>query len=264
MHLRCEALDSPVWRARLGPDEAGHVAIGGPGVAQLEDLLQRAEADAGCRAVVITSDGGAEFCRGMDLEALARGGEPNQRAESIARFARVLGLLRGLRAATVCVVDGAASGGGVGLAAACDLVLAGPGASFILPELYFGLVPAVILPVIGERIGLARARWLALTGERLDVDAAVRLGLADERSDDPTRALNARLKYLLRISPDAVARLKRFTAEITGAPLGDALAAGVARTSADVQGPEVAAAVASFLAGELPPWAARLRTGAPV
>ncbi len=266
MQLRCEALDFPVWRAWLGPDEGGQISLGGPGVAALESLLERASASAHCRALVIGSEGASvgEFCRGMDLQALASGADPAARGEAVARFARVLRLLRELPAATLCLVEGAASGGGVGLAAACDLVIAGPGASFILPELYFGLVPAVVLPVIAERVGLPRARWLAMTGERLDAEAAVRLGLADERHDDPDRVLVGRLKHLLRISPDALARLKRFSAAIAGAPLADALAAGVARTGADVQGPEVAAAVAAFLAGELPPWAVRARGGGPV
>ena len=100
-------------------------------------------------------------------------------------------------------------------------------------------------------------RALALTGEAIDGGAAERIGLVDERTDDPARCLAARVKYLLRCSPDAVTRLKRFSAAIAGLALPDALAAGVARTSGDVARPEVRAAVAGFLAGELPPWAAR-------
>jgi len=272
MKLRCEALDTPVWRAWLGADEAASdagrgVAIGGPGLAELEALLQRAEADEHCRVVVLASEAD-EFCRGMDLQGLMAA-EPDATATvrpivppaspavSIAAYARVLGLLRGARVATVCVVEGAASGGGVGLAAACDLVIAGPRASFRLPELFLGLIPAVVLPILAERVGHARARALALTGDALDADAAQRIGLVDERSDDPARSLAARIKYLLRCSPDAIARLKRFSAAIASLSVPDALAAGVARTSRDVERPEVRAAVAGFLAGELPPWAAR-------
>ncbi|HEY0136689.1 MAG TPA: enoyl-CoA hydratase/isomerase family protein [Nannocystis sp.] len=258
MYLRFEDLGSPVWRVYLTPDEHGEVAIGGPGVADLEELLQRAEQDPGCRVIVIASEGGAEFCRGMDLRGLSSGSVAS-RAEGVARYARCLGLMRGLRAAVVCLVDGAVSGGGVGLVAACDLAIVGPAASFVLTELYFGLVPAVILPVLGERMGPARARWLALSGVTLNGDTAVHLGLADERSDDFTRTLAVRLKHLLRLNPEAVGRLKRLSAEITGQPLELALAAGVARTTIDIDGPEVAAAVESYLAGELPPWAIRQR-----
>lgn len=260
MHLRCEALDTPVWRAWLGADEQG-VAIGGPGLAALEQLLLRAEADPRCRVLVLASEA-EEFCRGMDLQALAPDGDTDastrdSSAAAIACYARVLGLLRASRAASVCLIEAAASGGGVGLAAACDLVIAGPRASFRLPELFLGLIPAVVLPVLAERTGPVRARALALTGEAIDGAAAERIGLVDERTDDPARCLAARVKYLLRCSPDAVTRLKRFSAAIAGLALPDALAAGVARTSGDVARPEVRAAVAGFLAGELPPWAAR-------
>lgn len=271
MDLRCEALDSPVWRAWLVPDEAGHVALGGPGLVALEDLLLRAQAEPRCRALVLASDAG-EFCRGMDLPgvqgpygpgaAVDAGGPADDSAgAAIARFARCLGLLRALPAATLCVVEGGVSGGGVGLVAACDLVIASSAASFALPELLLGLIPAVVMPVIAERIGPARTRWLALAGETLTVDVAHRLGLVDERSDDATLTLAARLKRLLRASPAAVARLKQHTAEIAGLPLTDALAAGVARTAADVHDPDVRAAIAGFLSGELPPWFDRYRPG---
>lgn len=276
MHLRCEALDTPVWRAWLGADGTGSgagdgvVALGGPGLTALEQLLLRAEADDRCRVLVLASEAD-EFCRGMDLQSVAlppvgdastrdsSTGEIAERepAAAIACYARVLGLLRGSRFASVCLVEAAASGGGVGLAAACDLVIAGPRASFRLPELFLGLIPAVVLPVLGERVGLARARTLALTGDAIDADVALHIGLVDERSDDPARSLAARLKYLLRCSPDAVARLKRFSAEIAGLALPEALAAGAARTSADVLRPEIRAAIAGFLAGELPAWATR-------
>jgi len=258
MLLRSEDLETPVWRVTLMPDEQGEVAIGGRGVADFEALLRRADSDPACRVLIITSKGGAEFCRGMDLRGLTSG-DSTSRAEGVARFARCIGLLRGLRAVVVCLVDGACSGGGVGLVAACDLAIVGPAASFVLTELYFGLVPAVILPVLGERMGLARARWLAISGVTLDADAAVRLGLVDERSEDLARTLATRLKHLLRLNPEALARLKRLSAEIAGQPLEVALAAGVARTTVDIDGPEVASAVASYLAGELPPWAIRRR-----
>ena len=281
MDLRSEALDSPVWRAWLVPDDAGHVALGGPGLPALEALLLRAGTDPRCRAFVLTSDGG-EFCRGMDLRALnaaiseaspptpgvgddlalaAANAASSSSAAAIASFARCLGLLRALPAATLCVVEGPVSGGGVGLVAACDLVIASSAATFVLPELLFGLIPAVVLPVLAERVGPARARWLALSGETLDLDAALRVGLVDERSEDVVLTLAARLKRLLRASPAAVARLKLHAAEVAGLPLADALAAGVARTATDVHDPEVRAAVAGFLAGELPPWFARYRPG---
>lgn len=257
MDLRCEGLDSPVWRVWLVPDAQGVVAVAGPGVHALEHLLLHAQADERCRALVIASDGG-EFCRGMDLDVIVHG-EPAERHAAIACFARCLGLLRGLRVPSLCLVEGAALGGGVGLLAACDLVIASRAASFALPELLLGLIPAVVLPVIAERVGMVRARWLALSGETLAAASAQQLGLVDELCDDPTLVLATRLKRLLRSSPAAIARLRAFSAEIAGLPLAEALTAGVARTSADTSDPEVVAAVTGFVAGVAPPWFVRYR-----
>lgn len=259
MDLRCEGLDSPVWRAWLVPDRDGVVALGGPGIAALEQLLVRAQAETHCRALVLASEGG-EFCRGMDLTSLTHGNAV-ERHEAIAGFARCLGLLRWLRVPSLCVIEGAALGGGVGLVAACDLVLASRAASFALPELLLGLIPAVVLPVIAERLGLARARRLALTGDTVTASAALQIGLVDELAEDTSLALAARLKRVLRSSPAAIARLRTFSAEIADLPLAEALAAGVARTSADTADPEVIEAVAGFVAGVTPPWFARYRPG---
>lgn len=259
MDLRYEGLDSPVWRAWLVPDSEGVVAVGGPGIAALEQLLLRIEAEPHCRALVLASDGG-EFCRGMDLRMLTDAGAAERHA-AIAGFARCLELLRGLRVPSLCLVEGAALGGGVGLAAACDLVIASNVASFALPELLLGLIPAVVLPVIAERTSPVRARWLALSGETLTASAAQQLGLVDELTSDASRTLAARLKRLLRASPAAITRLRAFSAEIAGLPLAQALAAGVARTSADTADPEVVAAVTGFVAGVAPPWFARYRPG---
>lgn len=143
----------------------------------------------------------------------------------------------------------------------CDLVIAGRGSTFVLPELLLGLLPAVVLPVLCERIGAGRARRLCLTGESLHGTEAAQLGLVDQCVDDATLALATCLKHLMRISPAAVGRLKRQLQETSGMPLEAALMAGAARTTADLRDPEVAAAIAGFVHGEMPPWSIRYRVG---
>jgi enoyl-CoA hydratase/carnithine racemase len=262
MHLRSEALDTPVWRAWLVPGAAENPALTPTLLAELEALLRRADADERCRAVVIASEAG-EFCRGIDLDGLARGVYPGGYAGAVAGYARCLALLRGVRPATIAVVEGTATGGGVGVAAACDMVIADRSATFTLPELLFGLIPAVVLPILTERVGPARARWLALTGDTIHAAIAERLGLVDECCDDAAVALAARLRRLMRSSPAAVGRLKRFAAEIAGLPREAALSAGAARTTADLEDPEIQAAIRGFIAGELPKWSVRYKPGGP-
>lgn len=270
MHLRSEVQGSPVWRVTLMPDTSpseqnpmslaplpGPKALTLQVLTELEALLRRADADPHCRAVVIDSEG-AEFCRGMDLHGLARGAPYD---EAIATYARCLGLLRAIRPATVCVISSAATGGGVGLVAACDLVIAGTSATFVLPELLLGLLPAVVLPVLCERVGAGRARRLCLTGEVVHAAEALAMGLVDQSSDDVALASAGMLKHLLRISPAAVGRLKRHLDETAKLRLDAGLAAGVTRTSEDLHDPEVRAAIEAFVAGDLPAWSVRYRAG---
>jgi enoyl-CoA hydratase/carnithine racemase len=244
MRVRCEEGEL-VWRLFLGTGPGGHVALDPAGIEALAEAVEQAVA-AGARALVIRSEG-AEFCAGMDLAAALRS-EPEAMRAAMERFAGCLELLASAPTATIAVVEGAASGGGVGLAAACDLVIAGPGASFALPELRYGLVPAVILPALEARLGARRTRRLALTGEVVAPAEAAPWGLVDVVADVAAAALRS----LLRSLPQAVAALKRIT--------GPAGQGGVAQTAADLSDPELRAALTALLTdGQAPPWFARLK-----
>lgn len=248
MRVRCEEGEL-VHRLVLGTGPGGHVALDTDGIAALAEAVEQAVAGP-ARALVIASEG-PEFCAGMDLAAALRTPSAQMR-EAMQRFAGCLELLASAKLATIAVVTGAASGGGVGLAAACDLVVAAPAATFALPELRYGLVPAVIFPALEARIGARRTRRLALTGELVTAAQAEPWGLVDAVADDPDKALRGLLRSLLRARPQAVATLKRIT--------GPAGQGGVAQTAADLEDPELRAALAALLAeGQAPPWFARLK-----
>ncbi|HEY8377680.1 MAG TPA: enoyl-CoA hydratase/isomerase family protein [Nannocystis sp.] len=275
MRVRCEESAS-VWRLSLGPGPDGHVTLDPAVCEALSAAVERAVA-AGPRVLVIASEG-PEFCAGMDLAA-ALSIPAAELRQSLGRFERCLGLLAEAGLATVAVVHGPASGGGVGLLAACDVVIAGPDASFALPELRYGLVPALILPHLQARIGARRVRALALTGEALPAAQAAAWGLVDVLAEDPNAALHGLVRGLLRARPQAVATLKRLTAgdlrgaglesepaAHTGAGQGSAGAGqgseltGAARTAADLEDPELRAALGGLLAeGVAPPWFTRLK-----
>lgn len=234
-----------VVKLHLQPGPSGHVQLDDEGIA---GLARAVEAAGDARVVMIDSEG-PEFCAGMDLAgALAR-----SRAELEAgfrRYAECLARLQGGPAATIAVVAGSASGGGVGLAAACDLVVAAPGATFALPELRFGLVPAVILPALRGRLSLQRIRRLALTGDALTAAQAEAWGLVDVVADDPAAAAAGLVRKLLRARPQAVATLKRWR---DGAAVD-----GPAQTAGDLHDPELRTALTALVeGGEAPPWFGR-------
>jgi enoyl-CoA hydratase/carnithine racemase len=266
MRLRCDNRDAPVWRIHLEPGskpgDKGEVVFDGAGLAQLDALLQDAEASKRCRVLVIESTPGV-FCRGMDLEFLvAHAGEDQY--DKLEAYARCMERLRGSDKAVICLIDGEAMGGGVGLAAAADLVIATARSRFALPECVLGLIPAMVLPLLCERMPVQKARWLALSSRSIRADEAASMGLVDEVVEGPIQleqSLRRTLKRLLRASPNAVARLKRYSSEIATLSRADALELGAERTAKDLIELETIAAIRGFMAGESPPWFERYRPG---
>ena len=205
-------------------------ALGLDGVAGLLAELEASEASASLRVIVLrgSSDG---FCRGMDLSEIGEEPEltPAPQWQTATRdFARVLQQLDTTRAITIAVVEGPAMGGGVGLLGACDFVVATPSATFGLPELLLGLVPAVILPVLARRIGLHPAKRWAMTQATWKADEAKSAGLVDRVV--PTERLDVEfdrlVRVLLRAHPRGVISLKRLVRDIADSSYEGALQKG--------------------------------------
>ena len=261
MRLRCDAKSGPVWRVYLEPGDKPAVMLDPPGVAELGALLTEAETAPSCRVLVFESTSASEFCRGMDLSFLVEHAGEDQ-SDTLLAHARCMEQLRASSKTVICVVDGEAVGGGVGLAAAADLVLASARASFALPECIFGLIPAIVLPILCERMPVQKVRALTISGRKLSAAGAHSLGLVDELVEDPDKlesTLRKVIKQLLRISPRAVAQLKRFSAQLATTSRAQALELGAAQTAADLLEPDTIAALKAFHMGELPPHFERYR-----
>ena len=262
MKSRCENQDDSVWRLRLEGLDGEDVSLDGDGLAQLNQVLSEAEVSSHCRVLVIESRPGV-FCRGMDLSyVLKHAGE--DLSDRMRSYAETMEALRTSRCATVCLVDGEVQGGGVGLVAACDAVLATSRASFALPECVLGLIPAMVLPLLLTRMPRQKARWMALSSRGVTAEAGLDLGLVDElfeRPIDIERGMRRVVKRLLRASPRAVARLKRFEQEIAHMRVGDSLLAGADRTAKDLLELETIAAIRGLLSGQTPPWFERYKSG---
>lgn len=258
MRVDHEATHPAIWRIRLHPGDSGAARLDAEGVIALMAAVGAAEASPECRVIVLEGTGGS-FCLGMDLDAVMV--DPADAVKHVHTFARCLGRLRSSPKAVVAVVDGPAAGGGVGLAAAADLVVATARATFALPEVILGLLPAVVLPVLLTRLTPQKARWLALSGG-IDARQALALGLVDHLVEDAAqveRALRPILKHLLHTCPECVAGLKAYGDEIAHLPLDAALLRGAERTAAMVQEPGRIAVFQAFLRGEsTPPWFAKL------
>jgi len=176
-------------------------ALSAPLVAQLLGALDDAERSA-ARAVVLTH-AGPTFCSGMDLKA--RLDQP----DTPVPIGRLMERVMQFPAPTVAAVHGSVRAGGVGLMAACDLVVVGSSVTFAFTEVRLGLAPAVISVPI-----LARCPWSALaapflTGEPFDAIAARQMGLVTHVNDDVTMVVDDLLRGVLAGAPGAVAITKR-------------------------------------------------------
>ncbi|MBI4956263.1 MAG: enoyl-CoA hydratase/isomerase family protein [Myxococcales bacterium] len=221
----------------------------------LERALVRAEGDAGARVWLLLGKAGT-FCRGMDLGGYAADGATGPALASLRQFGACLGRLRRAGRPTLALVDGVVQGGGVGLAAACDVVLCTPSSSFALPEALFGLLPGIVLPVLLERMTLQQARLLTLLGAARDADFARAHGLVDEivpASDLPRRA--ARLgRELGRVGTPRVRGLRAWLYEAATLAPEAALACGAEVTAELLKDEGVRRGIRTFLADGTPPW----------
>ncbi len=150
-------------------------------IGSLAEAAREIALDKTVRAVVLAGSGKA-FCAGADLawmsKAIAYTREANRRdAEDLARM---LELLDTLPVPVIGRVHGAALGGGVGLVAVCDIVVASEDAMFGFTEVKLGIIPAVISPYVVHKIGPSAARELFLTGSRFTARRARRIGLVHD------------------------------------------------------------------------------------
>lgn len=259
MRVSCGGEETAVWRLRMSPSREGRILLDSEGVTQLSAALDRAAAAPGCRVLVLEADPG-QGCQGMDLDGVlaARAGEP---AQLVRRFADCLAVLSTFPRVVLAAVDGEVAGGGVGLVATADLVIATRRSTFALPELTLGLLPATVLPVLRERLTSRAIRGLCLFGG-VEAEQARRLGLVDRVAADPDaleRGLRSAIKAALRVAPDAVADLKALQLQLGDLPLHEALPAGARRTAELLASEQTLAPIRAFLEGEPLPWFSRHR-----
>jgi methylglutaconyl-CoA hydratase len=177
--------------------------------------------------VAVVSGAGKAFCAGADVTWMSRmvayTHEENVRDASSA--ARMYSALDRLPVALIGRIHGAAIGGGAGLAAVCDIVVAESSATFGFTEVKLGILPAIISPYVLSKIGLSAARELFLTGMRFDAARAKEIGLvhcvAPENELDA--CVHRYLSELLTAGPEAIATAKELLRKVWGRPVQDTI-----------------------------------------
>ena len=203
------------------------------------------------RVVVITGSG-RNFQAGADinwLDAVRRSSShDNLRASRMT--AEAMQRLNTLPIATVALVQGACFGGGAGLIAACDIVIAADNAIFSIAEVRIGVAGTIIIPQLNDAIGVRQVRRYALTAERFDVKEAHRIGLVHEIVPLPElQAAGERIvDHLLANGPQAIAQTKARALHSAWSNLEDDVFTGLIEShAAKRQSEEAAEGFASFL-----------------
>lgn len=220
--------------------------------------LQRIEGDDAARILLLRASG-KSFSAGADLDWMRRMAAYDE-AENLAdakRLALLLQLLNFMPKPTIAAVQGAALGGGVGLVAACDIVVASPVAIFGLTEVRIGLIPAVISPYVVQAIGERAARRYFLTGERFDAATALALGLVTEVAEDLSAATAGFIESLEAGAPEAQAATKKLIRRVGRGPINSAMIDDTAERIARMRAhPEAREGIAAFFEKRKPNWQA--------
>jgi len=227
-------------------------------IAELTAACQALETDESVRVVVLAGRG-KSFSAGADLSWMQRaaGYTVEQNFADARLLAVMLRILAELRKPTVARIHGAALGGGMGLAAACDLCVASTAASFATSEVRFGLIPATIGPYVLRAIGARQASRYFLTAERINARRAWELGLVHELVEP--EALDAKVREIVDAlragGPHSQAAAKDLIRAVADRPVDDALVEETARRIAHIRAtPEAKEGLSAFLEKRPPNW----------
>ena len=231
-------------------------------IAELTEWASRAREAAArhdIRAVVVAG-AGQTFCAGADVTWMSKTIHytADENLRDVMAMSRMFAAINELPVAVIGRIQGAALGGGAGLAAVCDIVVAEDTALFGFTETKLGILPAVISPFVLAKIGQAAARELFLTGARFSAARAKAIGLVHEvvAAAELDATVNRYVQELLSAGPEAIAAAKALIPMVWGRPIADAMpitAAAIAARRVSAEGQE---GLRAFLEQRKPRWSA--------
>ncbi|MDZ7858681.1 enoyl-CoA hydratase/isomerase family protein [Sphaerotilus sp.] len=237
-----------VWMAK----PAVHNAFDETLIAELTATLLALDADPAVRVIVLAGEG-KSFSAGADLTWMQRQGAASveENLADARRLAELFRTLSTLAKPTIARVHGAALGGGMGLAAACDICVASDRAVFATSEVKFGIIPSAISPYVIRAIGERQAYRYFQTAERITAARAREIGLVHEVTDsegglDPQ--IETIVEALLAGGPNAQAAATDLIRAVANKPVTDDVVDDTARRIATLRAtPEAREGLSAFL-----------------
>jgi enoyl-CoA hydratase/carnithine racemase len=228
----------------------------------LDDLLAAftaARDDEAVRCVVLTSTHEKVFSSGGNLAGFAEGVPLVHKHFGTDRFPRLFQLIGELGKPSICAANGHVLAGGLGLALACDLIIAREGATFGTPEINVGVFPFMIMALIYRNVGRKKTNELLLLGERVDAAEAERIGIVNKvvPADDFDAAVAAWATKLAGKSPVLMKLGKDAMYRQLDMPLDEALDYLRAQLTLAMSTEDIVEGVSAFFEKREPQWKGR-------
>lgn len=248
--------DGPVVRVTLDRPDVRN-AFNEQLIAELTSWAESVKPSAAERVAVLAG-AGRMFCAGADVNWMSRtiGYSRDENIRDARTLGRMFAALNALPMPLIGRIHGAALGGGAGLAAICDIVIAAEDAIFGFTEVKLGILPAVISPYAIAKIGQSAARELFLTGARFSAARAKEVGLVHVVVEEAAldRTIAKYVNDLLTAGPQAVAAAKRLIAAVANRAPDDVQELTVETIARQRVSPEGQEGLRAFLDKRTPSW----------
>ncbi len=238
--------------------EKKHNAIFPPLIEEMHDALERIKANENIHFLVLSGEG-ASFCAGADINWFAQSVEQSRTEnwEDYLRLAELLKCLYELPQITIASVHKNVLGGGNGLIAACDFVVAERSTAFAFSEVRLGLIPATIMPFVARRVSFQNMKKLFYSAERFWASEAQLIGLVDFLADDGKlqQTVDELIAGLEKVSPNALKSCKQLLQKTVSGEVNVESSDYTSAVLAElVQSPEGQEGMRAFLEKRSPDW----------
>ncbi|PCI36905.1 MAG: enoyl-CoA hydratase [Elusimicrobia bacterium] len=213
-------VEGPVATVTLNRVEV-HNAMDEQTLAEIADVFKQL-AKPGKAQVIVLKANGPDFCAGADIRWMKRASTytPAKNRKDAMRLVNMIEAIDRSPVPVIALIHGGVYGGGLGVVAACDIVIAQTRTKMCFSECRLGILPAVVSSVVLPKIGLSHTRRLYLTSELFGMDVAQRVGLVHEvgSADEVGAILERMIKNILKNGPNAVRTSKAYLAKMAELP----------------------------------------------
>ncbi len=239
----------------LNKPQNGNV-VNNDNLSLMKEYLNNAISSQDVRIIVIQGKDQV-FCRGMDFKNLLKNANQGIKDEFHQPYKEVVKIIRNSPKPVIAKIDGDVLAGGMGIALACDIILATNRSLFGLSEVLFGIIPAYVFPLLLERVNYKKARFLILTSKRLNAIDAIKYGIIDEVCEDEklNKLTKDYIKRLLYSSPEALRITKEYSDKLTDNKFDQAIDFAQKQLTELLNNKKNIEAIKAFLDGEKPEWA---------